>query len=302
MVFQAHEENYRLMVAKSVFWAGDRRVEVHLVDEDGWPVLFATNVTLSLAIDPGVTMSLVTSSGVAVFANLPEESIHVKAQSENMMYFGLGVLGPEDVLTLTLRQIEAPSPVDNNDLRLGTTAGWNALGGANVFVIPHDENPFPGRRMQDMDYDIAAEADGIGSGQGMSRSFQPDPAGGGVVVLFRFTTEEIPEGWFGSQYDDTFSISAWFSGGDPVSVSGSMNSLGRAAFSKSGSTDWMELRLPLSGESGDPGTVQVDASAANVGDDLYPAAIIVRCGRRQDGRAHVFLSASGALAPCRWTR
>ncbi|MBW7886348.1 MAG: hypothetical protein H3C34_27725, partial [Caldilineaceae bacterium] len=94
-----------------------------------------------------------------------------------------------------------------------------------------------------------------------------------VTVRYRFITSEVPGGYFGTKYNDYFSVSIRSqSGGGFVSEANSMNGLGLGAFDANGATQWRETSLPVNKE-GD--TIQVDVTVANVADDLLDSQVVV---------------------------
>jgi len=94
-----------------------------------------------------------------------------------------------------------------------------------------------------------------------------------VTVRYLFFTEEIPGGYFGTKYNDAFSVSIRTqNGGGEASEVNTMNGLGLAAFDASGATAWREVTLPVT-SSGD--LVQVDVTVANVADEFFDSAVIV---------------------------
>lgn len=107
----------------------------------------------------------------------------------------------------------------------------------------------------------------------VSRTF-PVPAGASAVkIRYRFITSEVPGGYFGSQYNDSFSIMVRSqAGGATASNANSMNSMGLGAFDPAGSTVWQVLTLPVS-KQGD--TVQFDLAVTNVGDAFLDSRLAV---------------------------
>lgn len=83
---------------------------------------------------------------------------------------------------------------------------------------------------------------------------------------------EVPGGYFGSEFNDYFSVYIRSGAGGLVSESNSMNGLGLGAFDGSGSTAWREVELPV-GVQGD--VIQVDVVVANVGDCLFNSQVLV---------------------------
>jgi hypothetical protein len=109
--------------------------------------------------------------------------------------------------------------------------------------------------------------------QTISRTFQTDPDVSAVRLRYRFVTSEVPGGFFGSEFNDYFSVSLRSQkGGDAVFEANSMNGLGLGAFDAGGATAWRDATLPVDVE-GD--VIQVDLEVANVADGLLDSQVIV---------------------------
>src|SRR5262249_20745010 len=91
--------------------------------------------------------------------------------------------------------------------------------------------------------DLVLQTQGEGP-QTISRIFKIKPGTHAVKVRYRFITSEIPGGFFGSQYNDYFSVSIRSAlQGTIAYESNSMNGMGLAAFDANGATDWREITL-----------------------------------------------------------
>ena len=119
--------------------------------------------------------------------------------------------------------------------------------------------------------DVAISTGGVEGATSISRTFVTKPTTKTVKIRYRFITSEVPAGYFGTEYNDFFSLSVRSSSGGNAADSRSMNSLGLGAFDGSGATDWRETTLSVAG--GD--TVSMDIAVANVGDNLYDSMLIV---------------------------
>lgn len=112
------------------------------------------------------------------------------------------------------------------------------------------------------------------SGEGpqmISRTFNTAQGTRNVRVRFRFITTEVPGGYFGTQYNDYFSVSIRSSSGSAAEAN-SMNGLGLGAFDTEGRTAWREQTLAV---NPDGGTVQVEATVANVADGLLDSYVVI---------------------------
>lgn len=120
--------------------------------------------------------------------------------------------------------------------------------------------------------DLALTTQGEGPST-VTRTFTAPAGASSVKVRYRFITSEVPGGYFGSQYNDSYAIQVRTQAGGAVAAdANSMNALGLAAFDASGSTTWRVLTLPVA-QAGD--TVQVDVTVTNVSDGLYDSQMVV---------------------------
>jgi hypothetical protein len=125
----------------------------------------------------------------------------------------------------------------------------------------------------DTNQDLQLSTGGIHGAQSISRTFQTKPGTKSVTVRYRFITSEVPGGYFGTEFNDYFSVSVRSqNAGGQIAESNSMNGLGLGAFDPSGATAWRETTLSVN-EDGD--TVQVDLEVANVEDELFDSLLIV---------------------------
>lgn len=264
-----------LMLSKSVtLLGGGASLFVNVVDEGGAPIDGAT-VKLTLSDLPEIFEEKQSVSGSVSFSHVPNRTMIITAQTSDNKFGSTAEVGGGFV-TLTLKGFNPPSPIANNDISQGTL-GWD-IGTSSVQVIPHVEGgggaigggianniPIP-------DQDLKLNTTGEGP-RTMSRTFTSQAGTKSIRVRYRFVTSEVPGGFFGSQFNDYFSVKVRSqSGGGAVDESNSMNGLGLAAFDGSGATAWREVNLPLT-VTGD--IVQVDITVANVGDGLYDSYVVV---------------------------
>jgi hypothetical protein len=92
-----------------------------------------------------------------------------------------------------------------------------------------------------------------------------------AFIQYKFITSEYPR-YFGTQYNDYFSVTLRSDTGAYATVSNSMNNLGHAAFDGSGATEWMTLELALPA-----GTTSVTyiVGVSNVGDSAVDSRVVV---------------------------
>jgi hypothetical protein len=285
----------RLVQADFVLWFGDSPLVVTVEDTTGAPAAEAA-VEISLSDDPEVQASGTTDAqGRLEVSSLPDRSFAVTARTADNRLATAAVTGTAQEVTLVVEGMNPSSPVANNDFSLGLD-GWNT-GTAPVSLVEHVEGPLPGpalaakpkarRTPADSvnpfgpaagdakaaaDFDLQVMTMGEGP-QSVSRTFDVAEGTRYVTVRYRFVTSEVPGGWFGSQYNDYFSVSIRSRyAGDMVSASNSMNGLGLGAFDAGGATAWVETKMRVS-EDGD--SVQFDLSVANVADDLLDSYLVV---------------------------
>jgi hypothetical protein len=300
----------KALSAEVTLWAGGYTLYVSVRDEQGQPADGAL-VSLRLGDDKSVGAESTSSGGLAIFSNLPNWTVLLEARASGNRFATVATYGAASSALLRLLAFSEPSPIANNDFSQGLE-GWNT-GSAPVQLVPHVEEgggstqallaapqaaqPAPGvlrmappRDGRDApqlplptegsgfaalttgNMDLALNTAGEGP-QSASRTFAVAPGTSSVRVRFRFITTEVPGGWFGTQYNDYFSVSVRSQGGGGANAdSNSMNGLGLGAFDGSGATGWREVTLPVN-EAGD--TMQVDLTVANVADAFFPSQVVV---------------------------
>lgn len=266
----ATDDAGRPIFASITMWAGENTLPVRVVDESGAPVGTAS-LTVRLSDDPDVKIETVAPGGIAAISGVPTRTVIVEAVSPQ----GLGsnaTVGGMGTLTIVVRHERESSEIDNNDFSLGL-AGWD-VGTATAYVVSHQEmlaasTPRALSTIQADDFDLVLDTDGKEGPSTISRTFDAGPEATQVCVRYRFITSEVPGGYFGSEYNDYFSVILRGASGQ-VFESNSMNGLGLASFDENGATEWRETQLAVSG-----GKVQVDVTVANVGDDLLDSQVVV---------------------------
>jgi hypothetical protein len=258
-----------------VLWAGNSTLTGIVRDENG-AVAPGVEVTAKLGDNQAVQQTVTTNNaGQFEFTNLPDRTIIVEGYASNNRIASIATRAGEGPVDLELLSIQAPSPIANNDFSQGES-GWST-GSAPVTLVPHDEGdaPFdsqPLTAQAGANMDLLLSTSGEGP-QTISRTFQIQPGTQNVRVRYRFITEEVPGGYFGTQFNDYFNVSIRSrTGGGVVTESASMNGLGLAAFDSRGATAWRQTTLPVS-VVGD--TVQVDLTVANVSDGLLDSELVI---------------------------
>jgi hypothetical protein len=293
------------LLGTATIWAGAATLAVQVIDDDDEWIDGAT-VVATLGDDHRISTSAETVGGVALFGNVPDRSVILDVFASDNRYGSLGVTGHAGTVTVVARGFAPPSPIDNNDFSLGLE-GWeldaDGDGIMPVTLIEHVPGPTteqaaaagigapaarvgPGRAFShapaeprtsrplsdQTKVDLMLSTHGEGP-QSISRTFETSPGTATVSVRYRFITSEVPGGWFGTEFDDYFSVAIRsLAGGGFASESNSMNGLGLGAFDANGATAWREVDLPV---SPDGDQVQVDITVANVADDLYDSQVVV---------------------------
>jgi len=245
----------RSLFGSWTLWAGASMLVVSVQDGNGQAVADAA-VTVKLEDNQEVQMMGVTDAGGQVpFQNVPPFTIEAVALAADGAFGSRITTGNQGTIVVQVTGIGPPSTIDNNDFSLGTD-GWD-IGTAPVDIIPHSEEPpafledlFPGEQhavdrqamneairqrnrnwLEEQSYgadNFNLRLGTLGEGpQTITRTFQTDPDTESVSVRYRFITSEVPGGFFGSQYNDSFSVNIQSqSGGNLIVDSNSMNGLG----------------------------------------------------------------------------
>lgn len=271
--FLGKDANGLALTYNTSIWAGDRSLPVTVIDEGGLPVSGAS-VKVVLSDSPEILETGTTTGGVIIFPVVPNRTLIVTATTSDNKIANGAVVGTGSGITLQLLSFNPPSSIDNNDISQGT-AGWN-IGNSFVQVIPHVEGAASSfqnliaNATTNQDLVLNTTTEGPRS---ISRTFTSDPGAKSISVRFKFVTSEVPGGFFGSRFNDNYSVSIRsLVAGGLIGEQNSMNGLGLGAFDASGATSWREITLPLS-ESGD--VIQVDVTVANVGDGAFDSQVII---------------------------
>jgi hypothetical protein len=167
--------------------------------------------------------------------NVPFRTLLIEAMSNDSdnLYGVVSDVGTAGSVQVKLLGFDTPSPIANNDFSKGTS-GWN-IGNAPVQIVPHTEG-IPGQAIAasskflssrgappmapaapskstfkskasgsvvDQDMVLTTSGEGV---QSVSRTFNTIPGTTAVQIRYRFVTSEVPGGYFGSQYNDTFAV------------------------------------------------------------------------------------------------
>lgn len=308
LVVLAADSNGESLSAEATLWAGSYTLNVLVFDENGQPANGA-QVAALLGDDQAVGAHGFSVNGLATFHNVPNWTVILKATAEGNRFATTATHGAASSVTLRLLNFNQSSPITNNDFSQGML-GWD-VGSAPAQIVSHTEagggtpqgllsvnrasgndvelflapprNPLSADALsvqggatvpfaESSNLDLRLTTFGIGA-KSVSRTFTVLPGTSSVRARFRFVTSEIPGGFFGTQFNDYYSVSIRSQSGGAANVnSNSMNALGLGAFDAAGATGWYEVSLPVD-VAGD--TLQVDVVVSNVADGAYDSQVII---------------------------
>ncbi|KAK2032009.1 hypothetical protein LX32DRAFT_726218 [Colletotrichum zoysiae] len=236
---------------------GSISMPVSVVGADGNPVSGAT-VTVNATTYPGVgTFCTTDNTGRCTFDNLPPTTIGLVARAGDNSIAVNGLAASSGLVTLKLMPYVDPDADASFDVANGTT-GWS--GGTTTSVKVK------------RDTQLVVSTNGQPNLQSAAKSFPVHPFTKSAYIKYKFVTSEVPGGYFGTQYNDYYSITIRSNTGAFVTVTNSMNALGLGAFDAAGATDWYTLSLPV---PSDTESVRYDVGVSNVADALYDSQVIV---------------------------
>ena len=237
---------------------GSINMPVVVLGEDGQP---AANIQVeaNATIYPGVgQIGKTDASGRYIITNLPGTTIGLIAKG-NANEIGVnGVAATANTVTLRLTPFNPPNDFSNLDFSNGT-AGWS--GGK---IIAHTEK-------RAVDNDLVLSTNAQYDLQTTSSNWKTFPFSKTAYIRYRFITAEVPGGYFGSQFNDYFSVTIRADNGAYATVSHSMNELGIGAFDASGATQWFTLQLSIPKAK----SVQFDIAVSNVADNLLDSEVVI---------------------------
>lgn len=234
---------------------------VSVLDGNGLPVQGAV-VQANATAYPDVGQSSITdASGMAIFANVPLTTIALVATTGDNSIGVNGVAATTDTTTLALLPFTLPgNGTIASDFDTGTL-GWTA-----GTIEPN--STFQKRDAQD----LVISTDGQYDVQTTSKEFQLYPFTESVCIRYKFITEEVPSGYFGTQFNDYYSVTIRDDVGTYVSITNSMNALGIGAFDASGATQWFTLQLNVASTAA---ITHFDVAVSNVVDNLYDSEVVI---------------------------
>jgi len=261
------DSNGGLIEKEVTLWAGSNFITGRILDENGQPIDGAV-IVAKLGDDQNISATAISSSGGNFqFINIPNRTIILEAEASDNRFVSAAIRGDQGVVQLQLKGLNEPHP-SNNDNFIDLSK-WD-IGTATVEMVSDDNTP----SVRDTEKKVLnLNTAGLQGPQTISTTFQVKPNTKSVTVRYRFITSEIPGGFFGSEFNDSCSVTIRSKSGSKISQNWSMNQLGIYFFDSSGATAWTELTLPKIDPKGD--IVQIDVNVANVADGQYDSAIQV---------------------------
>lgn len=223
-------------------------------------------VRANLTDYPDVSQSGYTDvNGTIIFKNVPLRTISLFARSDDNQIALTGVAASVSVISLIL--VPFGDGTFTNTTVISTRHYRNLMQDNS---IAHFLRHITKRDTELSGFSVHTEGQTL---QMESRTFTTETGATSVYVRYKFVTSEVPGGYFGSRFNDYFSVTIRSEKGGYQTMSQSMNGLGLGAFDYStGSTDWFILKLNI---DGDAQLIQVDIGVANVGDGAYQSSVIV---------------------------
>ncbi|KAK5662350.1 hypothetical protein OQA88_8260 [Cercophora sp. LCS_1] len=250
--------NFKLMF-------GSASLSVHVVDENGNDVAGAT-VHATVSTHVGIEETTVTGpDGIAVFHNLPDDPISLLVKGEdNSQGVGSVVAGQQTGVTITMAPYTPPVPG-------GPNFDDNGLGGFNTGSSATSGTK---RDLFQRAVELVLSTAGQSTVQFARKTFALTSDISSVYIQYMFQTNEVPAGFFGSKWNDYYSVSIRTNNGASVFSSRSMNELGLGAFNfDTGETGWMTTSLDIPSGAN---SVEFAVAVSNVGDNLYDSKIVVK--------------------------
>ncbi|KAM0080397.1 hypothetical protein ACKRZS_007451 [Fusarium odoratissimum] len=245
---------------------GSATLPVRVLGTNGKPAanvsVFANATTYNGVGQAGLT----DAEGLITLTSVPEVTIGLIARTTDNQISINGIAGGKTA-AVTLQLLPLHQPTGNATLGTGNgTSGW--AGGKQVTFNTSRRRAIPWKR----DSSLVLSTNGQSNVQMASNSFAIGEKTTSVYIEYLFQTDEVPGGYFGTQYNDYFSVTIRSDTGGFVSIFHSMNELGLGAFDGTGTTNWFTLKLDVT----DAHFVEYDLAVANVADNLYDSAVMVR--------------------------
>eukprot|EP00300_Choanocystis_sp_HF-7_P017972 c19897_g1_i3.p1 GENE.c19897_g1_i3~~c19897_g1_i3.p1 ORF type:complete len:851 (+),score=141.58 c19897_g1_i3:246-2798(+) len=265
----AEDLNGSAVVFDDEVWAGSGQLVVLVANASNEPVLGA-EVVVTLSDDTLYSVTGFTdANGRFAVQNVPFRTLFVSASFNNEDIGGAVTVGPGLVSIILTSSNQPLGSVKNLDFS-SMADGWvlTAFDSANhFFLVNHAET-----KQANLDLMLFTNGSPPGAPVTAQHTFMASANSNFVRVRYRFMTSEVPGGWFGSEFNDGFTVSVLVEGGGSKSETSSMNALGLAAFDSQGNTKFRELTVTVP-KSDQPTKVTVIAQVENVADNLFDSAL-----------------------------
>jgi hypothetical protein len=237
---------------------GSITMPVLVLDETGAPAQ-GLSVTADATIYPGIKQVGITdATGVVKFQNLFSTSIGLFTKTADNKIGANGVAGTTNTITINLIPFRPASTTTSFNISDGIV-GWT---GGIIKDLP----------IAKRDNVLVVGTNAASDLQLAHAEPKVYPFTKSVYIKYKFQTDEVPGGYFGTKYNDYYIVTIRSNTGNAITVSHSMNELGLGAFDGSGATDFFTLNMPV-----DPKTewVAFDVGVSNVADNLLDSQVIV---------------------------
>jgi hypothetical protein len=280
LTIEAKEWTGQMVYLERSVWAGSKTIQVDLQAQSSEKYSGTVLVIATLVDFASMRAQKETDTGQVVFENVPSDKMVLfEALGPNNAFGSTSSINAQSVSIILRDFADTPSPVQNLDFAIGTE-GWTTTTETGLQTIAHIEDAGKGNEVvwtrrelvDDEDQDLMLVTNGVGE-QLATHSFTVNAGTLSVSVRYRFQTNEFPD-WYGSEYNDYYSISLRADGGTPVHETLSMNVIGKDSFDSTGSTGWRELVTFLDPQK--PVTLlQIEMVVANVGDGDVDSSLII---------------------------
>ncbi|CAF1498145.1 unnamed protein product [Rotaria sordida] len=203
-------------------------------------VAFNVVVNLNLTDNPRISQSGVTDDrGMITFNHVPALTISIFAHTKDNQIALAGIAPSESQISLTL--------------------------------IPFND----GKKLNEIENREYLSVTTVGQSlQTISRSFITQANANEAYIEYQFVTSEVPGGYFGSQFNDYFSVTLRSEKGNFITKTDSMNGLGLGAFEfATGATGWSNLTVKVGST---PEKIRFDVGVSNVGDGAFQSTVNIR--------------------------
>lgn len=199
-------------------------------------------VQMNLTDFTRVSQSVTTdSNGIALFSNVPPSTVSIFARTTDNQIGLAGIKPTSNTITVKL--------------------------------IPFGSSTNQRRRRQSTNAPFTVFTNYVEGLQTRSSSFMSKENATEIYAEYQFITTEVPGGFFGTQYNDYFSVTLRSNSGNYRTITQSMNSLGLGAFEyASGAAAKTNLTMPV-GKT--PELIQIDIGVANVADGAYQSQLTI---------------------------